>query len=372
MDNRGGKVNSRAGVLICGAYGMGNAGDEAILDAIIAEMRSIDPAMPITVLSRTPEETAKKHAVESLHTFDLPGFLRKMRSVKLYINGGGSLVQDVTSSRSIWYYLYTLMAAKHRGCRVLMYGCGIGPVEKGYNRRLAAWVMNKYVDAITLRETHSLRELHSMGVTGPEITVASDPALSIAPAPEEKVEELWSRLGLEKGEEYICFCLRAWPGYKEKAPIFAAAADYAAEKYGGRILFLSVNHRKDGEASRVVMDNMSAPALDIRESLSTPMVVGLISRMRAVVAMRLHALIFASGVSVPVAGVSYDPKVSAFMDYIGLENYVDFDSLTAEGLCRIIDRAMEMEREQLRENTEKIKAIEYKNVETAKKLLDLA
>ena len=371
MDNRPGKVNSKAGVLICGAYGMGNAGDEAILDAIIAQMRSIDPSLPIAVLTRTPEDTAKKHGVEGIYTFDFPAIWRKMRSAKLYINGGGSLIQDVTSSRSIWYYLYTLIAAKHRGCRVLMYGCGIGPVEKGYNRKLSAWVLNRFVDAITLRETHSLHELEAMGVTKPEIVVASDPALSLESADSAQVDSLWNKLGLDAGREHLCFCLRAWPGYREKAPIFAEAADYAAEKYGLQVVFLSVNHIKDGEASELVIQAMRTPARDIQEPLSTALVSGLLGRMRAVVAMRLHALIFASGVSVPLAGVSYDPKVSAFMDYIGLENYVDFDSLTAEGLCRIIDRAMETDRAQLRANTEKIKAIEYKNVETAKKLLDI-
>lgn len=367
----GRKVNNRRGVLICGAYGMGNAGDEAILDAIVAEMRSIDPEMPITVLSRTPEATAAKHGVTGLHTFDFRGFLREMRQKALYINGGGSLVQDVTSSRSIWYYLYTLMAAKHRGCRVLMYGCGIGPVEKRRNRRLAAWVLNRYVDIITLREEHSLRELRSMGVTKPEVIVASDPALSIPPAPEAEVDELLSRHGLEKGGAYICFCLRAWPGYREKAADFARAADYAAEKYGLQPVFLSVNHLKDGEASRLAMESMRTPALNIREDMPTPLVVGLESRMRAVVAMRLHALIFAAGTSVPVAGISYDPKVAAFMDYIGMENYVDFDSMTAERLCALIDSAMAADRGELRRNTEKIKAIEYKNVEAAKRLLDM-
>lgn len=359
-------------MLICGAYGMGNAGDEAILEAIISQMRSIDPDMPITVLSRTPEETAARHGVESLHTFDLRGFLREMKKKSLYINGGGSLIQDVTSSRSIWYYLYTLMAAKHRGCRVLMYGCGIGPVKHRLNRRLSAWVMNRYVDSISLREEHSLAELRSMGVDRPRICVSCDPALSLQPAAEEEVEQLWQELGLDKQAQHLCFCLRAWPGYREKAPVFAAAADYAAEKYGLKIIFLSVNHRKDGEASRLALDAMHGPAEDVQEPLSTALVLGLLGRMRAVVSMRLHALIFASSLSVPVAGISYDPKVAAFMDYIGLENCVDFQALDAECLCRLIDRALETDRSRLQANTEKIKAMEYRNVEEAKRLLDFA
>ena len=46
---------ARDGVVICGAYGRGNAGDDAILEAILQEMRTIDPDMPVTVLSKDPQ-----------------------------------------------------------------------------------------------------------------------------------------------------------------------------------------------------------------------------------------------------------------------------------------------------------------------------
>lgn len=38
--------SGRDGVLICGAYGKGNAGDDSILEAIIGQMRDIDPDLP--------------------------------------------------------------------------------------------------------------------------------------------------------------------------------------------------------------------------------------------------------------------------------------------------------------------------------------
>lgn len=59
-----------------------------------------------------------------------------MGRTRLYINGGGSLMQDVTSRRSLWFYLFTISAAKKLGNRVLMYGCGIGPIHYPSNRRL--------------------------------------------------------------------------------------------------------------------------------------------------------------------------------------------------------------------------------------------
>ena len=72
------KVNSRRGILICGSYGHGNAGDEAILEAIIASFRGKDPAMPITVLSRSPEDTEKRHGVKAIYKFNMPAVFAAM------------------------------------------------------------------------------------------------------------------------------------------------------------------------------------------------------------------------------------------------------------------------------------------------------
>ena len=58
-----------------------------------------------------------------------------------------------------------------------------------------------------------------------------------------------------------------------------------------------------------------------------------------VVSMRLHALIFAAGQGVPVVGISYDPKVSGFMDYLDQKNYVTLEEATEENLCGLMDQA---------------------------------
>ena len=106
------KTGGKEGVVICGAYGHGNSGDEAILEAIVGEMRALDKYMPITVLSRKPRETQKLRGVNAVYRFNYPKFKRAMAEAKLYINGGGSLIQNVTSRRSLEYYLYTIKMAK--------------------------------------------------------------------------------------------------------------------------------------------------------------------------------------------------------------------------------------------------------------------
>ena len=86
-------------------------------------MRQLDPERTICVMSRRPKETPPDLPHERHLYFNVFSVLRKFRHAALYINGGGSLMQDVTSTRSIWYYCYTLYAAKKRGCKVMMYGC---------------------------------------------------------------------------------------------------------------------------------------------------------------------------------------------------------------------------------------------------------
>ena len=143
------KAGRRDGALVCGAYGRGNAGDDAILEAIVRELRQLDPDLPVWVLSRNPDSTRLTYRVNSIYTFHIPRFLWRMGKTRLYINGGGSLMQDATSRRSLWFYLFTISAAKILGNRVMMYGCGIGPIHYPSNRRLAAGVLQKRVDAIT-------------------------------------------------------------------------------------------------------------------------------------------------------------------------------------------------------------------------------
>ncbi|MFR6380265.1 MAG: polysaccharide pyruvyl transferase family protein [Evtepia sp.] len=164
--------------MICGAYGRGNAGDDAILLAILTELRSIDPDLSFQVFSRSPMDTRRTYRVNAFYTFNGFQAIRYFRKAKFFINGGGSSMQDVTSNRSLWFYLWTLAAAKKHHCPVIMYGCGIGPIQKDGNRRRAAKVMNKYVDSITLRDPDSRKELEVLGVTKPAIALSADTTVS--------------------------------------------------------------------------------------------------------------------------------------------------------------------------------------------------
>ncbi len=364
---------ARDGVVICGAYGRGNAGDDAILEAILQEMRTIDPDMPVTVLSKDPKSTRLTYRVPAVSRTAFFSWHRAMRHAKLYINGGGSLIQDVTSRRSLWFYLMNIQAAKRAGCRVQMYGCGIGPVTRPSHRNLAAAVLNRSVDVITLREPNSLEELRSMGVTKPEILLTADPALMLRQAPEEETDSVLLRAGIPPHGRYICFALRRWRGFEEKAPFFAAAARYAYEHYHLTPVFVSVEKHQDPGAGQLAARGLDVPCYFLNDAGSAGTIIGALSRMEVVVSMRLHALIFAAGQGIPLAGVVYDPKVSAFLRYIGQACFADLNDLTETALREMIDRCMaQRDRPEAQAAAvARLQEMEQKNVEVARRLLGM-
>ena len=97
--------------IISGYYGFSNAGDEAMLSAMIHSIKEADPAASITVISGHPEATARTFGTPAIHRFSPFALLRGILRSDIVISGGGSLLQDVTSRRSIYYYLSIMQPA---------------------------------------------------------------------------------------------------------------------------------------------------------------------------------------------------------------------------------------------------------------------
>lgn len=357
----------RNGVLICGAYGRGNSGDEAILRAIIASMRSIDPLMPLTVMTRKPRETRLLYGVRAIYTFNVPQFFRRSRRTQLFINGGGSLIQDSTSSRSLYYYLLTIWLSHHVGARVLMYGCGIGHVERPFNRRLARLVLDRNAELITVRDLISLDELHEMGITQPVVRPAADPALSLQPASDEDACQYLRQHGLDPDGRYICFSLRQWKDFDNYAA-FAETADYARKTYGLEAVFMPIEQPSDVPPSQKTAQLMQSgshllPAPDYVE-----LTMAVMRRMKLICAMRLHALVFSAAANTPFIAVSYDIKVSSFMKYVGNPSCCDLNQVTGAFLCSQIDRVMQQP-DAYRNYVLRLQKLESENNHAARELL---
>ncbi len=334
--------NSEKGILICGAYGMDNAGDDAVLRSLVAALREFDASLPLWVMARKPKQTAKRFGVGAVHPLNVPRWLFLMGRSRLFISGGGSLLQDVTSARSLWYYLGTLRLAKKRGCKTLIYGCGLGPVERPGNIERCRETLNTAADGILLRDAGSAGTLKAWGVEK-AFLVTADPAFRLPSSAGER-------------EKAIGFALRPWPGWERRLPALAAAARHAWERYGLRPCFVALAP-EDARVARALMARLpELPCLMVNE----PRRLG---NMTVVLSMRLHGLIFALQGGASPAGLSYDPKVTAFCG----ENALPCRTFEAAGtpeLCALLDEAAALDPEALSETAERLRRKEKQNAES--------
>ena len=361
----------RDGILICGAYGKGNSGDDAILGAMVHSLRELDKDIPIYATSRNPAATARDTGVGAVYTFHPWKVRKRMKRTALYLSGGGSLIQDATSSRSLWYYLSSIRAAKRRGNKVMMFGCGIGPVRRALNRRRAGRIIGACVDSITLRDTASLRELERLGVSGIPTRVTADMAFLVPPAPEEQVAARCAAYGIRPEDRLLILAPRPWGAANSYLSDFAAAAVHAARARGLRPVLLAMEPTKDRAVCRQIAAlaaerGIEMPVLEAAKDAA--MVVGLIRRADAVLGMRLHSLIFAAAQGTPFAGVSYDPKVSGFVDYMGRGLCCSLEEADAPRLCAMIDSLCEGE--DFRAAAQRLRTLAAENTEEAFALLE--
>ena len=359
----------RDGAVICGAYGLGNGGDNAILEAIVAQLKNIDPDLPICVLSRDPEETRLSAHVSAVYSFRFIKIFRLLRCSDLFLSGGGTLLQDATSTRSLLYYLLMIRLAHDTGNRVMLYGCGAGPILRERNRRRTARVLDRCADVITVRDDYSADFLQELGVTVPRIHVTADPALLSKPLPEDAARSYLLRCGIDATKKYAMLALRSWDGAMAKLPAFAAAAEYLYCDCGLIPVLYSMEQKNDLPIAQAVAARLRCPHLVLQAGDNAGEILTLVRRMSLVISMRLHVLVFASGQGVPLVGIVYDPKVSAFLDHLGQDLYLPLAETNAASLCDLIDAAL-AERHFERENIRHLRHLANKNEEVLRGLLD--
>lgn len=289
------------------------------------------------VLSADPDATEASYGVKAVHRMRPCEVLPTLRKADLLISGGGSLLQDVTSGRSIIYYLGLIWLARRFGKRTMIFAQGIGPINSRSMRTLTRKVLNQ-VDLITVRDAASRTYLRKLGVDRPESRVTADPSFAVPPAPEEEAEELLTAAGAPSNVPLIGVALRPWQEHPNWLPAIVRGLDSAAARLGAGIVFLPMQRDHDLTMAVRVAADMSVPSAVISSQLTPAQVLAIIGRMSLVVGMRLHALIFAASMDVPFIGISYDPKVDAFVHAATSSDPLKLDGLTAADVAgRVID-----------------------------------
>lgn len=362
-----------ADIVISGYHGFSNSGDEALLLAILNSLRKRKPDIDVTVLSKTPDSTSAVYGVNSIYRYSFFKIKKEMKKSRMLLFGGGSLLQDVTSSKSLLYYLAVISLAQKCKVKTMLYANGIGPISKKLNRKIAARILNK-VDIITLRDDMSDVELKNLGVTKPRIVITADPAFTLNSAVSLSGQYLTNMVGVPKGTKLCVISIRSWKKAEDAfVSKVASLCDYMADKYSIMPLFVPMQYPLDTEISAKVLSKMKNNAYIINRELTVPEMFSVLSEAEIVIGMRLHSLIYATTLEIPSLALVYDPKVSAFMESLGQPDVVNVEDFDLENAMEILSRIIEEREERkqrLRQTNSVLREAAEENTSYAIELLD--
>ena len=120
--------------MISGFYGAGNVGDEAILEAMLTRIVKEHKDAECYVISKNQKATKADHNVETIGRNDFSGFFKHLLTTDVLISGGGSLLQDVTSKKSLAYYIGVIFSGVLFRKKIMLYSHGIGPINSSKYR----------------------------------------------------------------------------------------------------------------------------------------------------------------------------------------------------------------------------------------------
>ena len=282
-------------VVISGYYGADNFGDESILEVLIQRLKK-DEA-DITVLSTNPEKTARTHGVNSIHSFKLGKVMSALSKCDILVSGGGSLLQDATSVKSLFYYLWVIFMAQFYKKQVLIFAQGIGPI----NNKIGEFFTKKLLKNcrwISVRDDKSLFLLRGWGLK-PELVC--DPLYDL----EVSGSTPSNRVGVQ---------LRSFKSLTEKL-LITLANRVAIEFADKEIEIYSFQDSLDLE----VCQHFEQLLLSVNPNLKTTVISGktpkeiikLIASLEYMIAMRFHAILIALKYGIKTLAINYDYKIEA-------------------------------------------------------------
>lgn len=363
-------------IVISGYYGFNNCGDEAVLLAIVHCLKKLKSDVRIIVLSNNPAKTRAAYGVNAVYRWNPVGIVLSILTCRLVISGGGSLIQDVTSSRSVKYYLAVIGIAHFLNKKVMIYSQGVGPltIEKNRVRTLKAF---ERCQLITVRDNRSADFLREIGLKS-DIKVTSDPVMAFhrEDIGTADIEELLREAGVPerigvKSNPLLLVAVRSWKDDTHIAPI-AEFLDHQSLN-GWDVLFIPAFFPDDMGAVTKIIDIMTSKSYCLDRSLTARQFIAMTARADMVFSMRLHGLICAMAMDTPMLGLSYDPKVDGFMEQAGLEKYcLSYDSFSLETANSLLEELNKTPPDLIQERRSRCAEMQESAWEPARKAIELA
>ena len=340
-------------VLISGYYGFNNTGDEAMIETFSQELAKKN--FGLKVLSCNPDKTKETYNVGAYDRYHLFQIIKGIRKSDILVSGGGTLFQDITSKKNIWYYLGIVVLAQLMRKKVCVAYQGMGPLRNKFYRWMTKKVLKrKSVKLIALRDRNAIEYAKEMGIKEEKIILSSDVIFMLKPAPKERcIKIIHDNVhNYHEGEVLIGFSIRSWKD-TDRTDVFAQMADALVEKYHARIVFFPFHKPKDAEISKIIMHKMKhedATVLIPNRYLPSE-ILGTMGFMNINIGVRLHSLVFSALMNVPTIGISYEPKIDGFLEMMNMTPVCTYDDISVEKVVAQVDKYMNGEKVDYSEQT---------------------
>lgn len=300
-------------VAISGYYGFKNFGDEAILGVLVNHLKQLKD-VDITVFSSDVDYTSKTYSVNSVKRFDLKNVIKTIRNSDVLISGGGSLLQDVTSLKSVVYYSLIIALGILFNKKVIIFAQGVGPLNKKVSQLIVSNLL-KNCSLVTVRDEKSLALLRNWGINA---DLVCDPIYSL-----DVVQEF--------NENTVGVQLREFKTMNYN--LLHKLALFIAEKFSDKkIEIFSLQESQDLELCKNFENILKTLNPEIKTEIVTDNIVNRISKLSYLIAMRFHAILVALKCGIKTSAINYDVKVEklaneANIPLISMDAHENFETI---------------------------------------------
>jgi len=317
-------------ILMGGYYGFDNGGDELILFSLLKELKKLNSKVEITVLSRNPSKTGKSYKVRAINRWNPLSVAAAVFHTDLFVFGGGGLLQDLTSSWGIYYYLGLILLAKLFFKKILLLSQGVGPIRRKIIRKVTGIVLG-FVDLITVRDEFSKFELAKLN-GNLSVSIVPDPVFNLDRFAFTSGEGIYSPSPFSEGRgalsnERPAIGVSLQEGGKDERfrGVVREICDELVRKMEAKIIFIPFHKWEDLKISK---DIIARGTNDYKLFLWQEVwdLFKIYDKIDLILGMRLHSIILACLLRKPFVAISlpkthplYDPKVEGFLELLGYE-----------------------------------------------------